>query len=202
MWGLSPWVLQLSLIPPLQYIRSGLSVALDFSTCSGPFGGQILWCLSSLPLGCSTSCMFHLFHLHEKDCISLPFRITAHDHSLAKMALVWILPMVTLIVASLTGSLLANAMCTTHATHLATMTTAVSFTSLIMGLSLALMIITIYLTRLVLHGPPDVHFAPSVFMVLGPLGQGGFSLLINGQNLSKLLLVHLGNNLSTAAFTG
>jgi tellurite resistance protein TehA-like permease len=129
--------------------------------------------------------------------VSLPFRITTHDHSLAKMAIVWILPMVTLVVASSTGGLLANAL-RPNATNLATITTAVSFTSLIMGLSLALMIVTIYLTRLVLHGPPDAQFAPSAFMVLGPLGQGGFSLLINGQNLSELLPVHFGDNFPTA----
>jgi tellurite resistance protein TehA-like permease len=127
--------------------------------------------------------------------------MSTHHHSLTKMASLWILPMVTLIVASSTGGLLGDALCS-HSVHLAIVTTAVSFTALIMGLSLALMIITVYLTRLVLHGPPDVGLILSAFIVLGPLGQGGFSLLINGQNLFELLPLHLGTKFPFAAATG
>jgi tellurite resistance protein TehA-like permease len=56
------------------------------------------------------------------------------------------------------------------------------------GLSLALMMITIYLLRLVVHGPPDVSLILSAFIVLGPLGQGGYSLLLNGEVLARVLL--------------
>jgi tellurite resistance protein TehA-like permease len=56
------------------------------------------------------------------------------------------------------------------------------------GLSLALMIITIYLLRLVVHGPPDVSLILSAFIVLGPLGQGGYSLLVNGEVLAHIIL--------------
>lgn len=94
--------------------------------------------------------------------------------------------MVTLIVASSTGGMMGDAL-RPHSIRLATITTAVSFVALTIGLTLALMIITVYLTRLVLHGPPDVGLILSSFIVLGPLGQGGFSLLVNGQNLSNLL---------------
>ncbi|KAF5385900.1 hypothetical protein D9615_002517 [Tricholomella constricta] len=127
--------------------------------------------------------------------------MTTHDHSLPKMACVWVLPMVTLIVASSCGGLLANALIS-HSTYHALITTAVSLTALIMGFSLALMILTVYLTRLILHGPPDTSLILSAFITLGPVGQGGFSFLINGENLSILLPVHLGETFPHAALTG
>jgi hypothetical protein len=37
------------------------------------------------------------------------------------------------------------------------------------------MIFTIYLLRLIVHGPPDISLILSAFLILGPLGQGGFS---------------------------
>ncbi|KAF8070178.1 voltage-dependent anion channel [Lyophyllum atratum] len=127
--------------------------------------------------------------------------MTTHHHSLSKMASVWVLPMVTLIVASSTGGLLSKALLN-HSIYHALVTTGVSFTALIMGLSLALMILTVYLTRLVLHGPPDTSLILSAFITLGPLGQGGFSFLVNGQNLSVLLPLHLGDTFPSAALTG
>ncbi|KAJ7678495.1 voltage-dependent anion channel [Mycena rosella] len=120
--------------------------------------------------------------------------MTKHQHSLSGMSALWILPMVTLIVSSSTGGLLASAL-TAHPTFVS-LTTAISFTLLSMGLSLALMIITVYLMRLAIHGPLDAHLILSSFIILGPLGQGGFSLLVNSQNLAKL---HLGASLSAEA---
>lgn len=117
------------------------------------------------------------------------------------MASVWVLPMVTLIVASSTGDLLASALLD-HSIYHSLLTTGVSVTALIMGLSLALMILTVYLTRLVLYGPPEPSLILSSFITLGPLGQGGFSLLLAGHNLSILLPLHLGDNFPNASLTG
>jgi tellurite resistance protein TehA-like permease len=109
------------------------------------------------------------------------------------MASVWLLPVVTLIVASSSGGLLASAL-VSHSEKLALLTTAFSFIMLAIGLTLALMIITIYLQRLVLYGPPDVNLILSAFVVLGPLGQGGYSLLVNGDAMFELLpKVHMGS---------
>lgn len=132
---------------------------------------------------------------------NLSSRMTRQRHSLEKMASVWILPVVTLIVASSTGGLLATAL-HPHSIGIAMLTTAISFTMLIMGLSLALMMITAYLLRLILHGPPDANLILSAFVVLGPLGQGGFSLLVNGENISKLLPLHAGDAFPLAPLTG
>ncbi|KAJ6630992.1 voltage-dependent anion channel [Mycena sp. CBHHK59/15] len=112
--------------------------------------------------------------------------MTRQEHSLHQMSALWLLPFVTLIVASSTGGLLAAAL-KSHPTY-AAVTTAVSFTILIMGLSLALMIITLYLMRLIIHGPLEANLILSSFIILGPLGQGGFSMLLNSQNLADLRL--------------
>ncbi|KAJ7454757.1 voltage-dependent anion channel [Mycena latifolia] len=120
--------------------------------------------------------------------------MTKHQHSLAQMSALWLLPFVTLIVASSTGGLLAAAL-PAHPAYLS-LTTAVSFIMLLMGLSLALMIITVYLMRLAIHGPLDSNLILSSFIILGPLGQGGFSMLVNARNVAKL---HLPASLSPDA---
>lgn len=129
---------------------------------------------------------------------------------MAKMTAVWLLPVVTLVVASSTGGLMARAL-RPHSATLALITTTFSFVMVLIGLSFALMIITVYLLRLITHGAPDITLILSAFIVLGehgsfhrttlvtdapspgPLGQGGYSLLVNGENLAELLPLHLGN---------
>jgi len=118
--------------------------------------------------------------------------IVRQEQSLAKMTAVWLLPVVTLVVASSTGGLVAKALISRSVTF-ALLTTAFSFVMVIIGLSLALMIITVYLLRLITYGTPDVTLILSSFIVLGPLGQGGYSLLVNGENLAELLPLHLGS---------
>ena len=127
------------------------------------------------------------------------------------MTAVWLLPVVTLVVASSTGGLIARAL-HPHSVTLALLTTTFSFVMVLIGLSLALMIITVYLLRLITYGPPDVTLIMSAFIVLGkfrafhrtspvadppglgPLGQGGYSLLLNGENMAELLPLHFGND--------
>ena len=129
------------------------------------------------------------------------FRMVKQDHAIARMTAVWLLPVVTLIVASSSGGLLANAI-REHSHTLALVTTGFSFTMVIIGLTIALMMITIYLLRLIIHGPPDPALILSAFVTLGPLGQGGFSLLVNGQDLSILLPLHIGSNFPQSALAG
>ncbi|KAI0743597.1 voltage-dependent anion channel [Daedaleopsis nitida] len=127
--------------------------------------------------------------------------ITRQEHSLQKMTAVWLLPVVTLIVASSSGGLLSHALMP-HSTTLALLTSAFSFTMVIIGLSFALMMITVYLLRLITSGVPDPALILSAFITLGPLGQGGFSLLVNGQDLSELLPLHMGEEFPTIALAG
>lgn len=106
------------------------------------------------------------------------------------MAAVWLLPVVPLVVASSTGGLLATAL-KEYSHTLSLVTISISFSMLAMGLGFALMMITIYLLRLIIRGVPDARLVLSAFIVLGPLGQGGFSLLVNGSAISELLPLHL-----------
>ncbi|PIL28698.1 transporter [Ganoderma sinense ZZ0214-1] len=115
--------------------------------------------------------------------------MTRQDHSIKNMTATWLLPVVTLVVASSSGGLLSHALLP-HSTTIALLTCAFSFTMVIIGLSLALMLITVYLLRLITHGPPDPSLVLSAFITLGPLGQGGFSLLVNGQVLAEILPLH------------
>lgn len=113
-----------------------------------------------------------------------------HEHSISDMAAVWLLPVVPLVVASSTGGLLATAL-KEYSHTLSLVTISISFSMLAMGLGFALMMITIYLLRLIIRGVPDARLVLSAFIVLGPLGQGGFSLLVNGSAISELLPLHL-----------
>ena len=125
------------------------------------------------------------------------------------MTAVWLLPVVTLVVASSTGGLLAKAL-RPHSITFALLTTTFSFVMVFIGLSLALMIITVYLLRLIAYGAPDATLILSAFIVLGklrtfyktpsvvdtpssgPLGQGGYSFLVNGENIAELLPLRFG----------
>lgn len=119
--------------------------------------------------------------------------VVRQDHSLSKMTAVWLLPVVTLVVASSTGGLMAKALLP-HSVQLALITTTFSLVMVIIGLSFALMFITVYALRLVTNGTPDTTLILSVFIILGPLGQGGYSLLLNGENMAELLHPHSGGN--------
>lgn len=128
-------------------------------------------------------------------------RMVEQRHTLEKMTALWLLPFITLIVASSTGGLLSTAF-QAQSIGFAILTTLFSLTMVIIGLSLSFMIITIYFARLVIHGPPERPQVLSAFVVLGPLGQGGYSLLINGQNLSKLLPLYVSGTFPDVAAGG
>ncbi|KAF7351342.1 Sulfite efflux pump SSU1 [Mycena sanguinolenta] len=111
--------------------------------------------------------------------------ITKQQHSLAQASSLWLFPALPLVVASSTGGLLGDALAH-HPTH-AAITTAASLIILIIGLSLAGMFATVYLMRLVVYGL-DGGIVLSSFLILGPLGHGGFSFLVNGQNVARIPL--------------
>jgi tellurite resistance protein TehA-like permease len=104
------------------------------------------------------------------------------------MTSVWLLPVVTLIVASAAGGELALAL---HPYSVTSALTTLAFAAFMVsvGLTLAFIILTIYFHRLILHGfPPYVNIVSS-FIPLGPMGQAGFSILLIGQSMKELLPV-------------
>ena len=127
--------------------------------------------------------------------------MTRQEHSLAKMTGVWLLPVVTLIVASSSGGNMAAAI-KPHNTTLAFLSGAFAITMVIMGLTIAGMIITVYLLRLIVYGPPEPALVLSAFLPLGPLGQGGYSLLVAGADLSILFGGREGNQFPNLSITG
>lgn len=102
----------------------------------------------------------------------------------------WLLPVVPLGATSSSGGLLAAAL-KPHSAHLSLITSTFSLGVLLASLPLAIMIIAMFFQRLIVHGPLDAPLVLSAFIVLGPMSQGGWSLLLNGQNISTLLPLHV-----------
>lgn len=130
------------------------------------------------------------------------YRKTKQDHALSRMTAVWLLPVVTLIVASSSGGILAPVVYNFSARH-ALITLAVSTCMVSIGLTLAFMILTMYLLRLVVYGLPPGASVLSVFIPLGPMGQGGYSILLLGQGYKRMFpLAYGSSDVLTATRTG
>ncbi|PPR07411.1 hypothetical protein CVT26_013727 [Gymnopilus dilepis] len=117
--------------------------------------------------------------------VGLHFMFTYQKHSLQSMTAMWLLPVVTLIVASSTGGVMTQALQPYSASY-ALLTIVVSVFMVSVGLSLALMILTIYLLRLITYGIPPGGTVLSVFLPLGPTGQSGYAALLIGQGFGTL----------------
>ncbi|OCH83849.1 hypothetical protein OBBRIDRAFT_786857 [Obba rivulosa] len=127
--------------------------------------------------------------------------VVLHEHNVEKMTPVWLLPVVPLSVASSSGGLMANAL-KAHSTSFSLLTSTFFFGMLLAGLPLAVMIIAVYVQRLIVYGLPSAPLILSAFIVLGPMGQGGWSLLLNGQNVSELLPLHDQGSFPQSLLTG
>jgi len=110
--------------------------------------------------------------------------MSVHDTHLSTMTAAWLLPVVPTIVASATGSIVAGVL--PNAQH-ALWTLITSYVLWGMGVSLALFTLVIYFQRLTLHRLPPREVIVSVFLPLGPLGQGGFAVLQMGKVALEIL---------------
>ena len=117
------------------------------------------------------------------------------------MTAVWLLPVVTLIVASSTGGTIAAPLASYSTSH-ALLTLTVSAVLVFIGLGLALMILTMYLLRLIIHGVPPNANVLSVFIPLGPMGQGGYSILLLGQGFRSVLPLQNNSQVLSDSRTG
>ncbi|KAJ0423297.1 voltage-dependent anion channel [Aspergillus carlsbadensis] len=117
--------------------------------------------------------------------LSLPFiLISRNDETqLSSMTAVWLLPIVSCVVAASSGAMVADILPNPH--H-ALWTVIVSYILWAIGLPLALMVMVIYLQRLTLHKIPPKAVIVSVFLPLGPLGQGGFGAMKLGKAAEKI----------------
>lgn len=109
------------------------------------------------------------------------------------MTAVWLLPVVTLIVAASSGGVLALAL-QNHSHSRALLTATTSFVLVTIGVSLALMMLTVYLLRLIVFGLPPGATIISAFLPLGPMGQSGYAILLIGQYFQTTLPLDHGNS--------
>lgn len=142
-----------------------------------------LWACWWADVFTSIACCFLMIHVMT----------IQHSHSLDKMTAVWLLPVVTVIVASASGGVIAPSLYKYSASH-ALVTITLSAVLVTIGITLALMMLTIYLLRLIVHGLPPTATIISVFLPLGPTGQAGFSILLIGQCFRQFLPVYDGES--------
>ena len=98
------------------------------------------------------------------------------------MTAAWLLPIVAPIVASASGAVVASALPNPH--H-ALITIITSYVLWGMGIPLALVVMVIYFHRLAIHKLPSQEVIVSVFLPLGPMGQGGYAAMKLGIQASK-----------------
>ncbi|PWY77081.1 sulfite efflux pump SSU1 [Aspergillus heteromorphus CBS 117.55] len=108
--------------------------------------------------------------------LSLPFLLMLHESEtqLSSMTAVWLLPIVSCSVAASSGAVVAGVLLNSQ--H-ALWTVLVSYVLWGVGLPLGLMVMVIYLQRLTLHKLPPKAVIVSVFLPLGPLGQGSLGAM-------------------------
>ncbi|OAL37036.1 hypothetical protein AYO20_03805 [Fonsecaea nubica] len=117
-------------------------------------------------------------------CMWLPFVIMhIHQSELSKMTAVWLLPIVATIVAAASGGIVAEYL--PNPQH-AVWTVVVSYVLWGTGFPLAMVVLVMYFHRLTIHRLPPREVIVSVFLPLGPLGQGSFGLMQLGKVCSKV----------------
>lgn len=99
------------------------------------------------------------------------------------MTAAWLLPIVATIVAAATGAIVANVLPDDQ--H-AIWTVTIGYILWGCGVPLAMFVMVIYFHRLTLHHLPPREVIVSVFLPLGPLGQGAFGIMQLGKDSLKL----------------
>ena len=105
-----------------------------------------------------------------------------HDSKLATMTAAWLLPIVSTIVAAASGGLVAEIL--PSPTH-ALWTLTVSYVLWGTGVPLAMTVLAMYFHRLTTFHLPPREVIVSVFLPLGPLGQGAFGIMQLGKVAMK-----------------
>lgn len=101
-----------------------------------------------------------------------------HETALSTMTATWLLPIVAPIVAAASGGIVAEVL--PNPQH-ALWTVIISFILWGTGVPLAMAVLVIYFQRLTVHKLPPREVIVSVFLPLGPLGQGGFAIMQLGK---------------------
>lgn len=106
-----------------------------------------------------------------------------HNAELSTMTAAWLLPIVATIVAAASGGIVAEVL--PNPQH-ALWTLTISYILWGTGAPLAMAVLVIYFQRLTVHKLPPREVIVSVFLPLGPLGQGGFGIMQLGKVAMKV----------------
>ena len=101
-----------------------------------------------------------------------------HQTELSQMTAAWLLPIVAPIVASASGGIVADVLPNPDCRL---WTVIVSYFLWGTGVPLAMVVLVIYFQRLAVYKLPPQEVIVSVFLPLGPLGQGGFAIMQLGK---------------------
>jgi tellurite resistance protein TehA-like permease len=100
--------------------------------------------------------------------------MSIHKTDIASVTPFWLLPIVSTIICAATGGMVAGAL--PSPTH-ALWTLIVSYILWGIGIPLALFTLVLYYHRLTLNSIPPPALLSSIFLPLGPLGEGGFGIM-------------------------
>ncbi|KAJ5504959.1 hypothetical protein N7463_007833 [Penicillium fimorum] len=117
--------------------------------------------------------------------IGIPFLLSTRKNGLdlSSMTAAWLLPIVSCVVAAASGAIVADIL---PNAQLALATILASYILWGIGVPLAMMVICIYLQRLMFYKLPPKGVLVSVFLPLGPLGQGGFGIQKLGKSAQTI----------------
>jgi len=101
-----------------------------------------------------------------------------HGNTIQDMSAVWLLPIVSTIVAAATGGIVAGVIPDPQS---ALITILISYVLWATGVPLAMVVLVIYFLRLTTQRLPPKALVVSTFLPLGPLGQGGFAIMQLGK---------------------
>ncbi|KAF5683080.1 sulfite transporter Ssu1, partial [Fusarium denticulatum] len=132
----------------------------------------LAWVLWWIDVACAVGTNFYL-----------PFIIMCrHESSLQTMTAVWLLPIVSTIVAAASGGIVASVLSNENAL----ITIVTSYILWGCGVPLALFTMVIYFQRLTIYKLPPREVIVSVFLPLGPLGQGSFGIMQLGKQTLRI----------------
>lgn len=104
--------------------------------------------------------------------------MSIHKTEIATVTTLWLLPIISTIVCAAIGGMVAGAL--PNHTH-ALWTLTISYILWGIGVPLAIFTLVLYYHRLTLHKLPPPAIIASVFLPLGPLGEGGFGIMKMGE---------------------
>jgi tellurite resistance protein TehA-like permease len=110
---------------------------------------------------------------------------TRQQQTETTLAPTWLLPIVTTVVAAASGAIVSQALLPFNPA-LARGTILASYCVWGTGVPLAMMVITLIVYRMAIHGPPAPQALASSFLPLGPCGQGSYGIIIMGQTARRL----------------